>query len=138
MVARDVFVDTSGLYALIDRRDAHHASAREVVARVVQVGRKLVVTDYIVSESVTLARARGGMHVALKMLDLVDRSLGIRIEWMEPPRFSAAKAFFRRHHDHEYSFVDCASFIVMRELRLRQALTADQHFVQAGFDALLG
>jgi predicted nucleic acid-binding protein len=47
------------------------------------------------------------------------------------------KAFFRKHADHDCSFTDCASFVVMRELRLSQALTTDHHFPQAGFEALL-
>lgn len=47
------------------------------------------------------------------------------------------KAFFRKHADHAYSFTDCASFVVMHELKLSQAFTSDRHFTQAGFEALL-
>jgi len=50
--------------------------------------------------------------------------------------YTLAKAYFRKHKDHGYSFTDCTSFVVMRELRLREALTADQHFVEAGFRGL--
>ena len=32
-----------------------------------------------------------------------------------------------------FSFTDCTSFVVMRELRLREALTTDHHFAQMGF-----
>jgi uncharacterized protein len=137
MARRDVFADTSGLYALVDKRDTHHRAARDMVQRLVRTGRKLVVTDYIIDETVTLARARSGAHVALRVLDLIDRSGGIRIEWIGPARFEAAKLFVRRHADHEYSFTDCSSFVVMRELQLREALTSDGHFPQAGFEALL-
>jgi hypothetical protein len=35
------------------------------------------------------------------------------------------------------SFVDCASFVLMRELGLADALAADRHFEQAGFNILL-
>ena len=137
MARGEVFVDTSGLYALVDRRDSRHAAACEIVTKLVKAGKRLVVTDQIVAESVTLANARSGAHVALRVLDLVERSAGIRIEWIGPVRFDATKAFFRRHADHGYSFADCSSFVVMRELKLRSALTSDGHFVAAGFDALL-
>jgi predicted nucleic acid-binding protein len=39
--------------------------------------------------------------------------------------------------DKEWSLTDCASFEIMRERGLTEALAHDQHFVQAGFVALL-
>jgi uncharacterized protein len=137
MAGRETFVDTSGLHALLDRNDTHHTVARDIVAALARQGSKLVVTDYIVDETVTLARARGSDAVALRVLDLIEQSAGIRVERIDAARFDATKAYFRRHADHAYSFTNCSSFVVMRELRLRQALTTDAHFVKAGFEVLL-
>jgi predicted nucleic acid-binding protein len=137
MAGREVFVDTSGLYALVDRKDAHHPAARTVVERQLRYGRRLLVTDYVVAETVNLANARSGTGVAIRVLDLLEQSVGIRIEWIGMARFDMTKAFFRKHADHAYSFTDCTSFVVMRELKLSQALTSDRHFTQAGFEALL-
>ena len=39
--------------------------------------------------------------------------------------------------DRHYSFTDCTSFVVMRELKIRQAVTTDHHFAGAGFEPLL-
>jgi len=39
--------------------------------------------------------------------------------------------------DKEWGITDCYSFAVMRSLGVNAALTADHHFEQAGFDALL-
>ena len=136
MAAREVFLDTSILYALIDRRDAHHVSARDLVGPLVRGNRLLVTTDYIVTEAVNLANARAGHHVAGRILDLIDQSSGIRLEWIGSLRFEATKAFFRRHSDHGYSFTDCTSFVLMRELKLADALTTDAHFREAGFRVL--
>ena len=137
MASREVFVDTSGLYALVDRKDAHHPAARAIVERLLRNGRRLVATDYVLAETVNLANARSGTRVATRVLDLIEQSTGIRIEWIGTSRFDFTKAFFRKHADHQYSFTDCTSFIVMRELKLSQALTTDHHFSQAGFDVLL-
>jgi predicted nucleic acid-binding protein len=40
--------------------------------------------------------------------------------------------------DKEWSFTDCASFGVMNEEGIEQALTGDHHFEQAGFRTVLG
>jgi len=137
MAGREVFVDTSGLYALVDKSDTHHRQAREVVEKLLRAGRRLVVTDYVVTEAVNLANARSGSRVAVRVPDLVEQSAGIRIEWIESARFDKTKAFFRKHADHSYSFTDCSSFVIMRELRLTEALTTDRRFVEAGLRALL-
>jgi predicted nucleic acid-binding protein len=137
MATNEIFVDTSGLYAMVDKLDAWHDRARHVVEKHVLAGGRLVVTDSVISESVTLARARSGYRVAARVLDLIEQSVGIRIEWIGPARFDATKTFFRKYHDHSYSFVDCSSFVVMRELDHELALTSDGHFSEAGFRPLL-
>lgn len=137
MANPEVFVDTSGLYALVEKNDAHHRAARRAVEDLLRGGRKLVLTDYIVDETTTLANARSGKRVAMRVLDLLEQSAGIRIEWVGSLRFEATTTFFRKHADRGYSFTDCTSFIVMSELELTQALTTDKHFPEAGYEALL-
>ena len=136
-MALDLFVDTSGLYALGDRRDPHRDKLKKLVPSRMSAGGRLVITDYILDEACTLAKARAGTHAALRLLELVETSAGFRMEWIGPDRFQAAKVYFRKHADHGYSFTDCTSFVVMAELRLRDALTSDRHFCEAGFGALL-
>ena len=137
MATRDVLADTSALYAFVDKNDANHAAARDAVARILNAGRLIVATDYLIAEAVNLAKARGGAAVALRVFDLVEQSARIRVDWIGVGRFETAKTFFRKYADHRYSFTDCTSFVVMRELRLTEALTTDHHFVEAGFRALL-
>ena len=136
MAAREAFVDTSALYALIDRKDAHHAVMGERVTRLLGSGRRLVTTDYVVCETVNLANARAGHHVGTRILELIERSTALRVEWIGSLRFEATKIFYRRHSDHRYSFTDCTSFVVMRELRISDVLTTDEHFTEAGFEIL--
>ena len=137
MAKSEVFVDTSALYAMVDKHDSRHKAVLEIVPKLVRAGRQLVVTDYIVTETVNLANARGGSFVARRVLDLIEQSAGIRTEWMGPARFELTKAFYRKHADHAYSFTDCSSFVVMRELRMTEALTSDRHFREAGLQVLL-
>jgi len=51
--------------------------------------------------------------------------------------FVRALRLYRQRPDKDWSLIDCASFVIMEEQHLSSALTYDQHFVQAGFHALL-
>lgn len=136
-MAREVFVDTSGLYALADHSDPSRAAAERCVAGLMKSGVGLILTDYIIDEACTLAKARAGGYGALRLLEIIERSEAFRVLWIGEERFESAKSFFRRHADHGYSFTDCTSFVVMRELRIRDVFGADRHFVEAGFRSLL-
>ena len=42
-----------------------------------------------------------------------------------------------QRQDKRWSFTDCISFAVMKQMKIADALTGDHHFEQAGFRALL-
>lgn len=44
---------------------------------------------------------------------------------------------FDARQDKQWSLTDCISFVAMQDHGVRDALTGDHHFVQAGFNALL-
>lgn len=135
-MGRRLFVDTSGWYALIDRRDTWHDVAKDHVARALSGGQRVVTTDYVIGESCTLLKARAGSHAALRLLDLLKATKAVDWEWIGAERFAKCEAFFRKNRDQGYSFTDCSSFVVMRERGLERALTSDAHFRAAGFTRL--
>jgi predicted nucleic acid-binding protein len=48
-----------------------------------------------------------------------------------------AALLYGRADDKPWSLTDCASFVIMRERKILNALTFDHHFEQAGFRALM-
>jgi predicted nucleic acid-binding protein len=50
---------------------------------------------------------------------------------------SVRREYYRARADKAWSLTDCISFVVMSEHGLSEALTADVHFEQASFRALL-
>jgi len=135
-MARSLYVDTSAWYGLIDRRDVDHERLADVVQRHVGDGGRLVSTDYVLDESLTLARARSGSRAAFGLMDLVQQTSALDLEWIGSQRFDRACRLFRQYEDQAFSFTDCTSFAVMRELRLTEALTKDDHFRIAGFSVV--
>jgi predicted nucleic acid-binding protein len=51
--------------------------------------------------------------------------------------FERGLSLYSRRPDKDWSLTDCISFVVMEEHGLRDVLTADHHFQQAGFTILL-
>jgi hypothetical protein len=130
---KPLFVDTAGWMACADAADPEHGRARAARDRALRGGRVLITTDYVVDETLTLIRMRLGLEAAETWWAQVEGSSRVRHEAIDALRAERARATFFRHRDKDYSFTDCSSFVVMRELRLREALTTDRHFRQAGF-----
>jgi uncharacterized protein len=136
-MARETFVDTSGFYALLVKRDDMHEKAAQILASAAKRRARFVTTDYVLDETVTLLCARGHAHLVVQFLESTLASQACIIEWMNPDRFSQASSFIGKHLEQGYSFTDCASFAAMKARNLRDALTKDEHFNKAGFVALL-
>lgn len=136
-MAHEIFVDASGFYALLASNDDAHTKAANLLKKRSDGKHRFVTTDYIIDESVTLLHARGLTRMAKVLLDMISASSVCRIEWMDPARFTKTKEFYLKHSDHEWSFTDCFSFVLMKDLNIKEALTKDHHFKAAGFVVLL-
>ena len=130
---RLLFVDTAGWMACADGSDPAHGKAVAVRDSWLEGGGLFVTSDYVADETLTLLRIRLGIDAAETWWQQVDGSSHVRWEYVSPARADKARGLFFRYRDKDFSFTDCTSFILMRELKLREALTTDHHFLQAGF-----
>lgn len=136
-MSKPVFIDSSGLYALLDKQDNAHRKAIEILQKAAKNKQFFITTDYVLDETATLLCARRLAHLAVRMFETVFNSDACAILWMDQDRFMRTQTFFLKHVDHPWSFTDCASFIIMKEMKLSSALTKDKHFKEAGFLPLL-
>jgi predicted nucleic acid-binding protein len=127
------FVDTAGWVACADEADPSHGQAVAARDAWLETGGALVTTDYVADETLTLLRLRLGLDAAEAWWRQVDGSSRLRWECISLARADKARSLFFQYRDKDFSFTDCTSFVVMRELRIREALTTDRHFAQAGF-----
>ncbi len=137
MVAHDVLIDTAGFLALWDASDEHHRRAVQLQSELFRKKRQFLTTDYIVDETATLLLMRHSHAAAGDFLKTTLESRTLRLEWIDSDRFHAAAEIFHRHNDKQWSFTDCVSFALMAELKIKDSLTTDHHFTQAGFNPLL-
>ena len=124
------FVDTSFWVAYRFRRDDHHG---EAVALWADRSHPIVTTNLVVGETWTFLRRRVGHAEAVGFLDNIEQTTRVSVVHVEPGAEEAAWAWLRRHDERDYSFVDAASFEVMRRERITDALAFEGDFAAAGF-----
>lgn len=128
-----VFVDTSAWVALYYRRDQAHARSVRFWRELQRRPTRLVTTDYVFAEAVTLTRYRVGHAAACGLGDIISQSRVVDFAEVTTQVRTEAWELFKKYDDKEFSFTDCTSFVVMRELDLTDAFAFDEHFRQFGF-----
>ncbi len=128
------FVDTVFIVALLNERDTYHQRASELAD--VFDNRPLVTTDAILLE-IGNSLSRNFKREAIEVIDHFLNSQEIEIVRLTPQLFAQSYELYRSYLDKEWGLVDCLSFTVMRQMNITSVLTFDQHFVQAGFTALM-
>ena len=127
-----IFVDTGAWYAVTDPTDGHHARATAWLANNSEA---LVTTDYVVSETLTLLRARGLSErvIVLDELFFDTESDDLpRVVYLTEGDIRATWQVFRQYRDKDWSFTDCSSKVVMERLGITTAFAFDRHFRQFG------
>lgn len=129
-----MFLDTAGLYALLDRSDANHLKAVEQLDR---LGAPIT-TNYVLAELVSLALARRmNLPHACTFVRNWQNYDDLKLIWVSEDLHEQGLNLLSNRGDKRYSLVDAVSFVVMRQYGETQALTTDRHFEQEGFVRLL-
>ena len=136
-----IFLDTGFLFAFVSEDDADHARVDAVLEeyRNRHLSDLVLTTNHVVAETITLCRSRGhrDSKVRHERAVRVGRQLrsGVfgRVHHATPEEEAEAFAFFERHTDKHYSFVDCLSFVLMKRLGIDEAWAVDSDFTHHGF-----
>ena len=133
----DVFADACYWIAKLNERDSLHEIA--VLLSDTLGSRRIVTTELVLGEVLHFfaelgpVNRRGAVTLVRELQDNPDAEV---IE-LSDIRFWDAVEFYNARPDQEWGFVDCASFQIMSERNIQEALTNDHHFTQAGFTILM-
>lgn len=131
-----VFVDTSALYALLDKDDQNHVSAAQAWETLVAREASLVCTNYVLVETFALVQHRLGIAAVRTLEENIIPMLDVR--WMAESDHQAGLAALLTAGSRRLSLVDCVSFEAMRTTGLQVAFAFDRHFAEQGFILLEG
>ncbi len=140
MRPREIFADTSGLAPFLVPALAEHAQVVGIVRSHMKSGGSFVTTNYVLTELLALmgSRTRLSRPQILRAIESIHQSSRFEIVHITPELHQSAFALLQARPDKNWSWVDAASFAVMRGRGLTPALTTDHHFDQAGFERMIG
>jgi len=131
-----VFVDTSALFALVDRRDHSHEAAVVLWDELAGTGADLVTTNYVVLEAHASFQRKFGMDVIRSFEN--DLLPGVVVYWIGRDTHASGVAAVLQADGRGLSLVDCTSFAFMRLMGITRAFAFDPHFAGEGFEVLPG
>ncbi len=127
------FVDTGAWYALFNDLDIYHPRASAFMQKFIGGEVQLFTSDYVIDETLTLIRARLGHRKAVEFGKWVLQSQLVKVINVDEKIWERAWDLFVRYDDKHFSFTDCTSFAIMRQLGLSNAFAFDHNFEQVGF-----
>ena len=129
-----LFVDTGVLVAFENPRDPSHAAAVHILDSAMRgVFGRLLTSDYVLDEAVTVALARTRKpSLAIRIGNLIlgagptGRIMGL--VYVSPRHFLRAWALFSRLAGRGLSFTDCTSIELVRSMRIDEIASFDRDF----------
>ena len=116
-----------------------YSACRRMIEQSIARRAGLLTTNYVLTELVPLlsTRTRLTRPQVLALVASLESVQELDIIHISPELHRRAFALLQARPGKEWSWVDAASFVVMQERGLSQALTTDHHFDQAGFQRMI-
>ncbi|MBW4514828.1 MAG: PIN domain-containing protein [Timaviella obliquedivisa GSE-PSE-MK23-08B] len=129
-----LFLDTVFIQALYNSRDRYHAKALALLPQV-------EAAEVWITEAILIEVGNGLSEVnrqgAVEFIQLCYQTPNIHVMSVDTALLDQALQLYAARNDKDWGLTDCISFVVMKNQNLSEAVTADEHFVQAGYQALL-
>jgi predicted nucleic acid-binding protein len=127
---KTVFADTYYFLALLNPRDEGHAKA---LAATASLNGLLLTTEYILVEIADALARPADRFRFLSLLATLQAAESTEVVPASSELLAKGIDLFRNRPDKDWPLTDCLTFVVMAERGVVEALTADEHFRQAGF-----
>ena len=135
MTGERFFLDTVFIQALLNKHDSYHQQALKFLQRV-QNATEVWITEAVLIE-VGNALSAINRAVAVAFICQCYYTQNMHVVSVDTALLSKALHLYGNRPDKNWGLTDCISFVVMQEQGLTDAVTADQHFSQAGYRTLL-
>jgi len=132
-----VFADAGYWIALFNPRDQLHT--RAIAVSQSTQNQSIVTSQLVLMEFLNYYASLGQMfrQQAVGVVRSLQQDTNVEIVPLSYEQFEATLTLYAQRQDKTWGIIDCASFLIMEERAITEALAYDEHFRQAGFVPLL-
>jgi predicted nucleic acid-binding protein len=127
------FADTFYYLALLNPTDAAHKEAADLTA---VLRRRIVTTTWVLTELGDGLAETPSRRIFAPFVARLESTDSMMIVRPTQDLFNRGLRFYDARPDKQWSLTDCISMVVMQESGIKDVLTGDHHFEQAGSNLL--
>ncbi|MCB0106222.1 MAG: PIN domain-containing protein [Caldilineaceae bacterium] len=129
-----VFVDTSAFVSMLNGDEPEHKKAIELWNELQDHDEQIITTNYVIVERIALIQRRLGFDA----LRLFHNNIipVLEIEWIREQQHNDVFDALLLANRRQLSFVDCASFFIIRQQKVQRVFALDKHFREQGFQCI--
>lgn len=129
-----LLADAGFFIAVLNRRDLFHAWAADFFR---QTRDRILVPAPVLLEVGNCFGESGFRSQVIAFLQRLGEDSRFEVVPLDSELLQEGMQLYADRPDKEWGLTDCISFVVMRREGIKQAVTTDHHFAQAGFTILM-
>ena len=118
---KNLFIDTSGFFAFLNKSDADHEEAKKRFA----ASANKMTSNYVFDELMTLLTARGQKDLSISFGEQLRGGSLVACHFLSASEEEKAWGIYQKFRDHPLSFTDCTTLLLLREHQSSRLLSFD-------------
>jgi predicted nucleic acid-binding protein len=137
MAKKICFVDSVCWIAILNADDELHEQSDTEYKKLMRSGFRFVTSTAVLNEAANALCKPMFRGSVVEFYKRLKKSQRVDIVFVDEKLWLSGWNLYENRPDKEWSLTDCISIVIMQDQGLRDALTNDKHFEQAGFNAIL-
>jgi uncharacterized protein len=133
-MSETMFIDTSAWFAGIAKNDQYNEPAMKCRNQLLKGKTRFTTSNLIIHETTMLLERKVSKKESIRFLKAIVKDPIVEIIHADEDVEQEAYELYQKYKDHDFSVVDCISFVIMRKYKISRCFTFDKHFSTMGFD----
>lgn len=137
MTKKMCLIDSVCWIAILNANDELQEEADTEYKKLMKSGFHFVTSTAVLNEVANALCKPKYRDSVVEFYKRLQKSQRVKIVFVDEKLWSSGWILYENRPDKEWSLTDCISIVIMQQQNIKDTLTNDKHFEQAGFNAIL-